>query len=278
MKISMIQMNTKDNKVENLRVAGELIEKAAVNDRPDLITLPETFTSMTSDFDVQYANSETIPDGEACRMLSDLARKHGVYIHGGSMAERSEGKCYNTTVVFDPTGAVRATYRKIHLFDVDVPNGRSYRESDTMKRGEEVVVTEAAGTTIGLAICYDLRFPELFRALRDKGARVIFLPAAFTMMTGRDHWEALIRARAIETQCYMVAPGQVFDHDNGKKVCFGRSMIVDPWGTVVATASDQVGCTTADIDPEYTEVIRGKMPVMTHHVLGKAPLRETEDA
>lgn len=278
MKISMIQMNTKDDKAENLRVAADLIEKAAVNDAPDLITLPETFTSMTSDFDVQYANSETIPDGEACRMLSDLARKHGVHIHGGSMAERAEGKCYNTTVVFDPKGAVQATYRKIHLFDVDVPNGRSYRESDTMKRGEDVVVTQVAGTTIGLAICYDLRFPELFRALRDKGARVIFLPAAFTMMTGRDHWEVLIRARAIETQCYMVAPGQVFDHDNGAKVCFGRSMIVDPWGTVIATASDRVGHTTAGIDPDYADVIRSKMPVMTHHVLGTAPQRETMDA
>lgn len=265
MKISLIQMNTQDNKAENLRMARKLIEKAVAADRPDLVALPETFTSMSDNFDIQYGNAEDIPDGEACRMLAELAKKHGIYLHGGSMAERGDGRCYNTTVVFGPQGDVVGRYRKLHLFDVDVPGGVTYRESDTMRRGEEVVTCEAAGTTIGLSICYDLRFPELFRALRDKGAKVIFLPAAFTLMTGKDHWETLIRARAIETQSWMIAPAQIFLHDG--KPCFGRSMVVDPWGTVIALAPDQIGHITATIDPARADEIRTKIPVPQHHVL-----------
>jgi deaminated glutathione amidase len=278
MKVSVIQMNTQEDKAENLRVAKRLIEQAARQDQPDLVSLPETFTSMTGDFDRQYANAETIPDGEACQMLADLAKEHGIFIHGGSLAERADGKCYNTTVVFNPSGKVIATYRKIHLFDVDVPGGRAYRESDTMKAGRDVVTCEAAGTTFGLSICYDLRFPELFRALRDKGARAIFLPAAFTLLTGKDHWEALIRARAIETQSYMIAAGQIFTHDDGRKACYGRSMVVDPWGTVIATAPDQVGFITANIDPSYADEVRAKMPVMQHHVLGQKRATQTVPA
>lgn len=267
MKISLIQMNTREDKAENLRVARNLIEAAVAADRPDVVSLPETWTSMTSDFDAQYGNSESIPGGTACQMMAELARKHRITVHGGSIAETADGKCYNTSLVFNPDGDIVGKYRKIHLFDVDVPGGRSYRESDTMKAGSEVVTCPLGDTVAGLAICYDIRFPELFRALRDRGAKVIFLPAAFTMMTGRDHWEALIRARAIETQSYMVATGQVFDHDGGSKTCYGRSMIVDPWGTVIAKAPDRVGFTTGSIDPSYADEVRAKMPVMQHHRL-----------
>ena len=267
MKISLIQMNSQEDKAENLRVARELIERAVESDRPDLIALPETVTSMSSDFDRQLANAEDIPEGEACRMLADLAKRHGVWIHGGSMVETGGDKCYNTTVVWNRNGEMVAKYRKLHLFDVDVPGGRSYRESDTTKRGEEVVTFDAEGTTMGCAICYDLRFPELFRALRDKGARVIFLPAAFTLLTGKDHWEPLIRARAIETQCWMVAPAQIFTHDNGTKACFGRTMVVDPWGVVTAVASDRIGHITTRIDPAYADEVRARIPVPRHHVL-----------
>lgn len=265
MRITLIQMNTQDDKAENLRVAREMIEQAVAEDRPDMITLPETFTSMTADLELQRRNAEAIPNGEACEMLAGLARKHGIWIHGGSMAESAGEKCYNTTVVWNRSGEMVTRYRKIHLFDVNVPGGVTYRESDTMKRGEEVVTFDAEGTTLGCAICYDLRFPELFRALRDKGARVIFLPAAFTLMTGKDHWETLIRARAIETQCWMVAAGQVFLHDG--KPCYGRSMVVDPWGVVVATAPDKVCRITATIDPAYADELRTKIPVPQHHVL-----------
>lgn len=276
MKVTVVQMNTQEDKAANLASARALIETAASTDAPDLIVLPETFTSMTSDFDRQRANAETIPDGEACRLMSELARAHGVYIHAGSMAEAAGDKCYNTTTVWDREGALIARYRKIHLFDVDVPGGQSYRESDTMRAGNEVVTYDLDGVTVGCAICYDLRFPELFRALRDKDATVIVLPAAFTLLTGKDHWTPLIKARAIETQTYMVASAQVFTHDDGRKPCYGHSMIVDPWGTVIAEASDNIGSVTARIDPDYVELVRGKMPVMQHHVLGDpaAPTRE----
>ena len=276
MKVTVVQMNTQEDKAANLASARALIETAAGTDAPDLIVLPETFTSMTSDFDRQRANAETIPDGEACRLMSELARAHGVYIHAGSMAEAAGDKCYNTTTVWDREGALIARYRKIHLFDVDVPGGQSYRESDTMRAGNEVVTYDLDGVTVGCAICYDLRFPELFRALRDKDATVIVLPAAFTLLTGKDHWTPLIKARAIETQTYMVASAQVFTHDDGRKPCYGHSMIVDPWGTVIAEASDNIGSVTARIDPDYVELVRGKMPVMQHHVLGDpaAPTRE----
>ena len=276
MKVTVVQMNTQEDKAANLASARALIETAASTDAPDLIVLPETFTSMTSDFDRQRANAETIPDGEACRLMSELARAHGVYIHAGSMAEAAGDKCYNTTTVWDREGALIARYRKIHLFDVDVPGGQSYRESDTMRAGNEVVTYDLDGVTVGCAICYDLRFPELFRALRDKDATVIVLPAAFTLLTGKDHWTPLIKARAIETQTYMVASAQVFTHDDGRKPCYGHSMIVDPWGTVIAEASDNIGSVTARIDPDYVELVRGKMPAMQHHVLGDpaAPTRE----
>ena len=276
MKVTVVQMNTQEDKAANLASARALIETAASTDAPDLIVLPETFTSMTSDFDRQRANAETIPDGEACRLMSELARAHGVYIHAGSMAEAAGDKCYNTTTVWDREGALIARYRKIHLFDVDVPGGQSYRESDTMRAGNEVVTYDLDGVTVGCAVCYDLRFPELFRALRDKDATVIVLPAAFTLLTGKDHWTPLIKARAIETQTYMVASAQIFTHDDGRKPCYGHSMIVDPWGTVIAEASDNIGSVTARIDPDYVELVRGKMPVMQHHVLGDpaAPTRE----
>ncbi|MCG8594867.1 MAG: carbon-nitrogen hydrolase family protein [Kiloniellales bacterium] len=276
MKVTVVQMNTQEDKAANLASARALIETAASTDAPDLIVLPETFTSMTSDFDRQRANAETIPDGEACRLMSELARAHGVYIHAGSMAEAAGDKCYNTTTVWDREGALIARYRKIHLFDVDVPGGQSYRESDTMRAGNEVVTYDLDGVTVGCAVCYDLRFPELFRALRDKDATVIVLPAAFTLLTGKDHWTPLIKARAIETQTYMVASAQIFTHDDGRKPCYGHSMIVDPWGTVIAEASDNIGSVTARIDPDYVELVRGKMPVMQHHVLGDpaTPTRE----
>lgn len=276
MKVTVVQMNTQEDKAANLASARALIETAASTDAPDLIVLPETFTSMTSDFGRQRANAETIPDGEACRLMSELARAHGVYIHAGSMAEAAGDKCYNTTTVWDREGALIARYRKIHLFDVDVPGGQSYRESDTMRAGNEVVTYDLDGVTVGCAVCYDLRFPELFRALRDKDATVIVLPAAFTLLTGKDHWTPLIKARAIETQTYMVASAQIFTHDDGRKPCYGHSMIVDPWGTVIAEASDNIGSVTARIDPDYVELVRGKMPVMQHHVLGDpaTPTRE----
>lgn len=270
MKVSLIQMNTQDNKAENLRMARELIEKAVAADGPDLVALPETFTSMSDNFDIQYGNAESIPDGEACRVLAGLAKKHGIYVHGGSMAERGDGRCYNTTVVFDPEGNVVGRYRKLHLFDVDVPGGVTYRESDSMRRGEEIVTCEAAGSTIGLSICYDLRFPELFRKLTlDQGAQVIVVPAAFTAHTGAAHWHTLLRARAIENQCWVLAAGQTGRH-NEKRASYGHSLIIDPWGGIRAEIEEGEGVATAVIDHGFTEEKRTQLPCLRHQVLHRA--------
>lgn len=267
MKISVIQMNSQDDKAKNIADAENLIRKAVAEDKSDLVVLPETFTYMGGTIESRRANAETFPDGEAYRAMSALAAELKVNIHAGSMAEAAGEKCYNTTIVFDRQGNEIARYRKIHLFDVQVPGGISYLESDTMKRGEDVVVYELEGVKIGCAICYDLRFPELFRKLRDKGAEVIVLPAAFTLQTGKDHWEQLLCARAIETQSYVAASGQIFAHDEGRKLCFGHSLIIDPWGVTVANCSDRVGYASATIDTGYAAKIRASMPVADHHVV-----------
>jgi nitrilase len=198
--------------------------------------------------------------------MSSLAKELGVTIHAGSIVEKHGNSFFNTTIVFGPDGSDIARYRKIHLFDVDVPGGASYRESDSVARGDSITTYKAGNVTVGCGICYDLRFPELFRALSDQGAEIIVLPAAFTLMTGKDHWEVLLRARAIETQCYIVAPAQIFSHGAGK-ACFGHSMIIDPWGQVIAMVPDEVGVATATIDLKRLASVRSKLPVARHHVL-----------
>jgi len=269
MKISVVQMNSQGDKAANIATAVRLIKEAAANS-PQVIALPEYF-SFLSDVNEQMHQSAELfpPDGEggdAYSTISSLAKELGVTIHAGSIVEKKGNSYYNTTVIFGPEGGDIARYRKIHLFDVDVPGGASYRESDYVARGEEVVTYQVGDVTFGCGICYDLRFPELFRTLRDKGAKVIVLPAAFTLMTGKDHWEVLLRARAIEAQCYVVAPAQVFGHGTGK-ACFGHSMIIDPWGQVTAMVPDEVGFATATIDLDRVDSVRTKLPVAQHHVL-----------
>ena len=170
---------------------------------------------------------------------------------------------YNTTVVIDPTGEIIARYSKIHMYDVVLDGVAEYQESATVTPGDEIAITEIDGIPVGLTICYDLRFPELFRILALKGAQAIMLPAAFTLMTGKDHWESLIRARAIENQLYMIAPAQWGSHPPGNW-CYGRSMIVDPWGTVVTTASDGVGIAHAIVDPSRVEAVRRQIPSLAN--------------
>ncbi len=260
-------MNSQNNKAENLKIATAMIEKAVSDEAPDLIVLPEYFAFLGEGRDNIHASAETFPDGEAYRLMSGLASKHGVTIHAGSIVEREGNNHYNTTLVFDPKGKEIARYRKIHLFDVDIPGGTSYRESDTISRGEDVVTYKVGDKTVGCAICYDIRFPELFRKLRDEGADVIVLPAAFTLMTGKDHWETLARARAIETQTYFLAVGQVLSNSDGKKWCWGHSMVIDPWGHIVAQCSDRVSSTSARLDFDYVGHVRQNVPVAQHHVL-----------
>ncbi len=267
MKVSLIQMNSQDDKSANLKTARAMVEKVVAQDQPDLIVLPEYYAFLDGNAAAMRASAETFPNGESYRLMSGLAEKHGVTIHAGSVAERDGDDYFNATIVFGPDGKQIAHYRKIHLFDVDAPGGVSYRESNMVSRGREVVTYRVGETTVGCAICYDIRFPELFRKLRDAGAGVIVLPAAFTLMTGKDHWELLARARACETQTWFLATGQTGTHAQGKNACYGHSMVINPWGHVTAQASDGVGTTSGRLDFDYTAKVRAAVPVANHHVI-----------
>jgi nitrilase len=268
-KVSLIQMNTRDDKASNLQQAKELIEAAVGETRPDLVVLPETFAFMGATEDRQRETAEEFPSGEAYRLMQDLASRHAVFIHAGSMIERVNDQYYNTTVVFDQTGKEVARYRKIHLFDVVTPGGLSYRESALLARGSDIVTYTIGKTKVGCSICYDIRFAELYRALAQAGAQIIVIPAAFTMETGKDHWEILCRARAIETQTYVLAPNQVgqYPSANSMRACFGHTMVVDPWGHIIAQAQDKPGFISARLDLPYLTEIRRDLPVHQHHVL-----------
>ena len=267
MKVSLIQMNTQDDLDKNVEVAISMVEGIVEKEKPDLVVLPEYFAYLADGAQSMHGSGESFPDGPIYKTLSELAARLKITLHAGSIVERQGNQHYNTTLVFGPGGEELARYRKIHLFDVDTPNGISYRESDSVARGTEVVTYKVGERTVGCAICYDIRFPELFRALRDKGADVIVLPAAFTLMTGKDHWELLARARAAETQTYFVAVGQTGTHAEGKKACWGHSMVVDPWGHMIAQCSDGVGTTSAVLDFDYSAKVRANVPVANHHVL-----------
>jgi deaminated glutathione amidase len=260
--VTIIQMNSQDDKQANIAAALDLIDRAAeVGAR--LVALPEVWPYLGPD-DVNRNPAEPIP-GPITELLAQRARRHGIYVHGGSIYETRPGDpgMYNTTVMIDPTGEIIARYSKIHMFDVVLDGVAEYRESATVTPGDEVVVTEIDGILVGLAICYDLRFPELFRILALKGAQAIMLPAAFTLTTGKDHWEALIRARAIENGLYMIAPAQWGTHPPGNW-CYGRSMVVDPWGTVMTTASDGVGIAHATVDPSRVAMVRRQIPSLAN--------------
>ena len=267
MKVSLIQMNSQENKGANLTKAAELIARVVAEDHPDIVVLPEMFPCLTDSVEVRRANAETVPGGETYDLLRDLARRHRVFVHGGSLLEIDGDDVYNTTVAFDAEGHELARYRKIHLFDVTTPDGKEYRESASISPGGEVVTYDADGARVGCTICYDLRFPELYQALAKKDATVIMVPAAFTLMTGKDHWEVLLRARAIETETYVLAPGQCGTFANGRRASYGHSLVVDPWGHVVAKASDTVGTITARLDLDYLRLVRARIPVAQHKVL-----------
>lgn len=264
LQVAIVQMNSKDDKAANVGAAIAGIERAAAGGAR-FVSLPEVWTYLGPD-EGSAAAAETIP-GPLTDQLGALARDLGIWLHAGSVYERVEGeeRLYNTTVVFDPQGGIAATYRKIHMFDVDLEEATSYRESATIAPGDEIVTVDIDGVTVGLAICYDLRFPELFRILALRGADIIMLPAAFTLATGRDHWEPLIRARAIENQVFMVAAGQVGQHPPSHW-CYGRSMIVDPWGVVVAQASDAPTVISATLDLDQLGRVRRQVPSVANRM------------
>ena len=277
MRVSVVQMSPGHDKAENIAQAGRLIGEAVAADRPNIVSLPEMWTCLGGDRAAKYEQAEALPargsnepGGPAYEFLRSVARKERIHVHGGSLAERGGEKLFNTTVVFDPDGAEIARYRKIHLFDIVAPDGKGYRESSSYGSGDEIVTYEADGVKVGCAVCYDIRFPELFLALRRAGAELIFLPSAFTVPTGRDHWDVLIRARAIETQCWFAAPatwGKHLDGAGEARFTYGHSLLCDPWGTIVAKVSDGTGWATARIDQAVTARVRRDMPVLEHRKL-----------
>ena len=268
MKVSLIQMNSISDKAANIAAAKALIERAVTEEKPDWVLLPEQFDWAGGKRGDKLANCETLPGGPAYAMAQTMAKTHRIFLHAGSIMERvaGEDRIHNTTVVFNREGEEIARYRKIHLFDVTTPDGVPYRESETVKPGDAVVTYDCEGVTVGCSICYDLRFPDLFLALAEKGAQIIALPAAFTMQTGKDHWEVLLRARAIETETYVCASAQTgsFTVGNEQRQTYGHSLIADPWGHVVAKASDGVGIVSSRLDLSQVKRVRDLIPVAQH--------------
>jgi deaminated glutathione amidase len=257
-----IQMTAGIDKAANLARAERLVRVGAARGA-NLVALPEVFNWRGKRAE-QAAAAETL-DGESLGMMSRLARELRIHIVAGSITERGEdtSRSYNTSVLLGPDGGRLAVYRKIHLFDVDLPGRVTVRESDSKLGGAEVICAETPLGAIGLSICYDLRFPELYRRLAFAGVRIIMVPSAFTFPTGEAHWEPLIRARAIENQAYVIAPAQFGPNVYGYSD-YGNSMIVDPWGRVLARAADQEGVVVAPIDLEYQDRVRSELPALKH--------------
>jgi len=257
-----VQMNAGPDKAANLERAERLVRVGAARGA-NLVALPEVF-NWRGKRNEQAAAAETL-DGQSLTLMSRLARELQIHIVAGSVTEQIDGdsRCYNTSALLGPDGGRIAVYRKIHLFDVDLPGRVTVRESDAKLAGAEVVTGTTPLGAIGLSICYDLRFPELYRRLTFAGAQIIAIPSAFTFPTGEAHWEPLLRARAIENQAYVIAPAQFGPNIYGYSD-YGNSMIVDPWGRVIARAADQEGVVVAPIDLEYQERVRRELPALRH--------------
>jgi deaminated glutathione amidase len=256
-----IQMSSTPDREENKATAGALI-RAAVSAGADLVALPELWSCHGLD-EVYRENAEPVP-GPTTEFLGNLARELGIYLLGGSILEGAHGaeRLANTSTFFSPSGEMVAVYRKIHLFDVKVSD-KEYLESANIAPGDEIVTAKAGAATVGLSVCYDVRFPELYRLLALRGAEILAVPAAFTLQTGKDHWELLLRARAVENQAFVIAPAQWGQKADGRWT-YGRSMIVDPWGTVLATCPDRDGHALANIDIDYLDRFRTEFPALAN--------------
>jgi deaminated glutathione amidase len=259
-RVACVQMTSRADKAANLEKAEQLVARAA-STGADLVLLPEKW-DVIGDHEQLLAAAESLDGGQAVEAMRGWARGHGITLVGGSISERREGreKLSNTCVVCDPEGEITAVYRKIHLFDVEA-GGFVYRESDTEEPGDEPVVAEIEGWPVGLTICYDIRFPELYRILALEGALLYTVPAHFTLYTGKDHWELLLRARAVENQCFVAAATQIGETLPGRQ-SFGRASIVDPWGIVLAQAPDEETVIVAELDRGRLEAIRARFPAL----------------
>jgi predicted amidohydrolase len=260
--VACVQLTSRADKAENLAKAERLVARAAATGA-DVVVLPEKWTAIGGD-DELHAAAEPLEGGESVEAMSEWARRHGITLVGGSITERREGreKLSNTSLVFDPEGELVGLYRKIHLFDVEV-GGHVYRESAAEEPGEEPAVVHGEGWPIGLTVCYDLRFPELFRILALEGAQLVTVPSHFTLATGKDHWHVLLRARAIENQYYVAAAAQIGETLRGRQ-SYGRSLIVDPWGVVLAQAPDEETVIAAELSRNRLYDVRAKLPSLAN--------------
>jgi len=263
--IAAAQMVSTADKTRNLEAATRLVRRAAgLGAR--LVGLPENFSWMGPE--EERAGAAESLEGPTLSHMAQLARELGISLLAGSVLEEGApgGRLYNTSVLFGPEGQRLAVYRKIHLFDVEVGDGQTYRESAAVAPGAEVVSADTPLGRVGLSVCYDLRFPELYRRLSAEGAEVLMVPSAFTLMTGKDHWEVLLRARAIENLAWVLAPAQGGRHPSGRQT-WGHAMVVDPWGLVVARASEGEGLALAVLEPELQRRVRRALPALQHRRL-----------
>lgn len=265
-KVAVIQMVSGTDVAANLAEADRLLAQAAARG-VRLAVLPENIACMTPYMDALQAIAEAPEGGPIQQALTGMARRHGLWLVAGTIPLRAtDGRLTNSTLVFDATGRQVERYDKIHLFDVSVPNGETHRESAHFAPGERVVVLDTPVGRLGLAVCYDLRFPELFRAMLDAGAELFVLPAAFTHATGQAHWEVLLRARAVENQCFMLASAQGGLHFEGRRT-FGHSQILGPWGEVLACHAEGPGLAIAEIDRPAQQALRERFPALAHRRL-----------
>jgi predicted amidohydrolase len=260
-----VQMTSTEDKARNLATAEKWVGEAASRGAR-LVGLPENFSFMGADAD-KSKMAEPLT-GPTLGRMAELAHKKRIYLLAGSVLESGApgGRFYNTSVLFSPEGKQIAVYRKMHLFDVQIPDGATYRESAAVAPGTDVVTPKTELCTMGLSVCYDLRFPELFRRHAKAGAELLWVPAAFTYMTGKDHWEVLLRARAIENQAFVVAPAQVGQHAERRQT-WGHAMIIDPWGHILAQVQEGEGVAVAEIDLKMMAKVRRELPALTHRVL-----------
>jgi deaminated glutathione amidase len=258
LRVACVQLTSRSDKAANLEKTEPLVAKAAATGA-DIVVLPEKWNAIGNPEQL-HAAAETLEEGESVEAMSRWAKTLGITLVGGSITERRDGreKLSNTSIVFDSDGSVAGLYRKIHLFDVEV-GGLVYRESEAEEPGDEPVVLEAEGWPLGLTVCYDVRFPELYRILALQGAHLVTVPAHFTLYTGKDHWELLLRARAVENQYYVAAAAQIGETLPGR-LSYGRSLIADPWGVVLATAPDEETVITAELDRRRLDEVRAKLP------------------
>ncbi len=260
-----IQMTSIPDLQKNLIQAEELID-LAVRQGAKLVSLPENFSFLGEEAEKVQQAQEISQQSE--QFLRTMAQRYQITVVGGGFpVPVGDGKVYNTATIVDPHGIELARYQKVHLFDVNLPDGNTYEESGTVKAGTDlpsVYPSEELGN-LGLSVCYDVRFPELYRHLSSKGADILFVPAAFTAYTGKDHWQVLLQARAIENTCYVIAPAQTGCHYDLRH-SHGHATIVDPWGVILADAGDESGVAIAEIDPNRIEQVRSQMPSLKHRV------------